>query len=64
MLKLQLLAGPRGCSGGKCPTIYGTDRGTIVVQGYIVTEPTDAQLGDGEALVEIPADLLKDLVLS
>jgi hypothetical protein len=47
------------CGGGSCPTVYRTNRGTLVVQGYRVT-PADAgiELPAGELLVEIPADLL------
>jgi hypothetical protein len=47
------------CGGGSCPTVYRTDRGTLVVQGYTVTA-TDANidLPVGEQLVEIPAELL------
>lgn len=48
---------------GDCPTLYETDRGTIVVQGYQVTDPEAlSQLRDvlpGEAFVEIPRELLK-----
>ncbi|AXI76875.1 hypothetical protein [Peterkaempfera bronchialis] len=47
---------------GNCPTLYATDRGTLVVQGYRVTDPgTVAQLRDllpGETAVEIPRELL------
>lgn len=47
------------CGSGTCPTVYRTDRGTVVVQGYAVAP---AQVGidlpAGEQLVEIPADLL------
>ncbi len=25
-----------GCYGGSCPTIYATDRGTVVVQGRLL----------------------------
>jgi hypothetical protein len=39
---------------GDCPTVYRTDLGTIGVQGYVVDRATP----DGEALVEIPAELL------
>ena len=47
------------CGGGSCPTVYRTNRGTLVVQGYPVA-PAEAgiDLPDGEFLVEIPADLL------
>ena len=47
------------CGTGTCPTVYRTDRGTLVVQGYTVT-PTNLgiEVPAGEQLVEIPADLL------
>jgi hypothetical protein len=49
-----------GCEGGTCPAIFATDRGTLVVQGAIVTDaPLDVPAG--EALVEIPVSLLKGL---
>jgi hypothetical protein len=51
-----------GCFDGTCPTIYDTDQGTVVVQGNLVDldrVTSDVTLGDGEALVEIPAELLK-----
>ncbi|TDD10458.1 hypothetical protein [Nonomuraea diastatica] len=48
---------------GQCPTLYETDRGTIVVQGDQVTDPEAlAQLRDvlpGETFVEIPRELLR-----
>jgi hypothetical protein len=46
-----------------CPTLYATDRGTYVVQGWTVTDPE--ALGDlrnvleGESCVEIPMELLR-----
>jgi hypothetical protein len=42
------------CKDGDCPTVYRTDRGTVGVQGYLI----DRAAPDGEALVEIPAELL------
>lgn len=42
------------CKDGDCPTVYRTNRGTIGVQGYLLDQATP----DGEALVEIPAELL------
>lgn len=48
---------------GQCPTLYETDRGTIVVQGDQVTDPEAlAQLRNvlpGETFVEIPKELLR-----
>jgi len=46
------------CANGSCPTVYRTDRGTIVVQGYAV--PVDFELPAGELAVEIPVDLLRE----
>lgn len=52
-------AGPRlvisRCGGGSCPTVYQTDRDTLLVQGYAVADTT---VPDGELLVEIPRELL------
>ena len=47
------------CGVGSCPTVYRTERGTYVIQGYAV-DGTRAgiDLPAGELLVEIPADLL------
>ncbi|GGK66891.1 hypothetical protein Sme01_10170 [Sphaerisporangium melleum] len=50
---------------GACPSLYETDRGTIVVQGLTVT---DAEAhGDlrhvlpGESAVEVPRELLMEI---
>jgi hypothetical protein len=50
------------CGHGECPTVYRTDRGTLVVQGYPF-EPADAgvTVPDGERMVEIPEELLTKL---
>lgn len=43
-----------------CPTIYKTDRGTFVVQGFIVDDPealATMNLPAGETAVEIPQAL-------
>lgn len=48
---------------GHCPTLYKTDRGTIVVQGYKVNDPEAMgdvrDLAENETLVEIPRELLR-----
>jgi hypothetical protein len=62
-MKLTKLA---GCSGGTCPAVFETDRGTIVVQGSKVTDPealAAIELPAYETLVEIPAELLASLKL-
>lgn len=54
---LELLA--TTCSSGTCPTIFRSDRGTILVQGYAVdAQQAGVTLAAGELLVEIPAELL------
>lgn len=49
--------------GGHSPTLYETDRGTIVVRGYAITDPqARADLGEvpaGELDIEIPRALLR-----
>jgi hypothetical protein len=61
-MRLTRLAG--GCEGGTCPTVYRTDRGTLVVQGTVVADPealSGVDLPAHETLVEVPADLLLSL---
>jgi hypothetical protein len=53
---MKVIAG--GCFDGTCPTIYATDRGTVVIQGQQIHD-SDVTLGAGEVLVEVPAELLK-----
>jgi hypothetical protein len=51
------------CSSNTCPTVYRSDKGTLVVQGYTVTaDRAGVNLPDGEMLVEIPAELLREAV--
>ena len=53
------------CGNGSCPTVYRTDRGTLVIQGYAVAgEQAGIDVPAGELLVEIPADLIKDAAAS
>jgi hypothetical protein len=62
-MKLELL---RGCSDGKtCPAVHRTDRGTVVIQGWAVTDPEalrELSLPAGELAVEIPADLVAEVL--
>lgn len=55
-MNLQRIAGE--CKGDDCPTLYETDRGTIIVQGERVEEQS-LRLADDEAAVEIPSSLLR-----
>jgi hypothetical protein len=57
-MKLTRIRG--ACRDDTCPTLYATDRGTFVVQGYVVND-TDVTLPEGEALVEVPPELLREV---
>lgn len=50
---------------GACPSLYETDRGTIVVQGLTLTD-SDAvadlrHVLEGESAVEVPRELLVEI---
>ena len=54
---LEVIAGV--CATGSCPTVYRTERGSLVIQGYDVSAAAaGVDLPEGESLVEIPLDLL------
>jgi hypothetical protein len=58
-VRLEPIAGPAGdCKSGDCPTIFRTERGTVAVQGYVVSHAAP----DGEAVVEVPVELLREAV--
>lgn len=60
-MKLTRIAGD--CPDGvTCPTVYASDRGTIVVQGYTVAaeDLREITLPEGENAVEIPLSLLEE----
>ncbi|MEV5407784.1 hypothetical protein AB0K60_02940 [Thermopolyspora sp. NPDC052614] len=50
---------------GACPSLYETDRGTVVVQGMRLTDPEALadlrHVLDGEVAVEVPRELLVDI---
>ena len=57
--KLSLEAVALSCASGTCQTVYRTNRGTFVVQGYQLSSvEAGVNLPEGEMLVEIPAELL------
>lgn len=60
-MKLTFVGSTSG--GGNCPSVYSTDRGTIVVQGMAVTDPETLaharSILGGEAFVEVPIELVK-----
>jgi hypothetical protein len=59
---MKLIQVASSCGGGvDCPTVHATDRGTVVVQGYVVDDAEvlgSLHLPDGEGAVEIPVSLL------
>jgi hypothetical protein len=62
-MRLRLLGSTS--EAGACPTLYETDRGTIVVQGLQLTDPEALadlrEVLDGESAVEVPRELLTDM---
>lgn len=53
-----------GCENRNCPAVYETDRGTLLVQGYVISDPQALKqigLPEGETAVEVPADLLRGI---
>lgn len=59
-MKLTLVDGGPCPDKVTCPAVYTTDNDTVVVQGYLITDPdtlTQMALGEGETAVEIPKHL-------
>jgi hypothetical protein len=57
IMRLTLVAGDPDSVPDNSPTLYKTDRGSWVVQGWVVSDPEAlAQLNvpEGETVVEIP----------
>lgn len=63
-MKLRLLG--KDSTPTNSPSLYATDQGSYVIQGWIVTDPAALAglvVGDDETLVEVPAVLLEYLAL-
>jgi hypothetical protein len=61
-VKLTFLGKDSGKSG--CPSLYSTDRGTIVVQGWRISDPetlAQMEIPDHETVLEVPAALFRHL---
>lgn len=57
MMRLTLVGKDPQSNPTGSPTVYRTDRGSWVVQGWVVTEPealAQMAIPDGETAVEIP----------
>jgi hypothetical protein len=49
------------CGSGSCPSIYRTNRGTLVIQGSAVPAgDVGLEIPAGEVILEIPADVLME----
>lgn len=56
-MQLTLVAGDPNSYPENSPTLYKTDRGSWVVQGWVVTDPdalSQLKVPEGETVVEIP----------
>lgn len=59
MARLRKIGGS-ACGNGPCPSVYETDNGTIVVQGFAVSSAeAGIEFPPGEAAVELPRDVLE-----
>jgi hypothetical protein len=61
-MKLALIAGDPDSVPENSPTLYKTDRGSWVVQGWVVTDPdalASLTLPEGETVVEIPDRMIQ-----
>jgi hypothetical protein len=48
------------CGSGGCPTVYTTDGGEVIVQGYLPESQLSREAPMGEGRVIIPLDLLRE----
>ncbi|GAA1590204.1 MULTISPECIES: hypothetical protein [Kribbella] len=61
-MKLTLVAGDPESAPKNSPTLYKTDRGSWVVQGWVVDDPdalATLNLPNGETAVEIPDRMIQ-----
>ncbi len=59
---LRWLSGDGSCKNGTCPTLWGTENGDYVVQGYMITAPerlAELNLPAGESAVVVPSEVLE-----
>ena len=61
-MKLTLVAGDPESRPDNSPTLYKTDQGSWVVQGWVVDDPealATLSVPDGETVVEIPDRMIQ-----
>jgi hypothetical protein len=57
-MRLRKLSG--SCEDNECPTVYVSDRGTLVIQGDQVVTADGLMLHSGEQAVEISVELVTE----
>ncbi|GGK09788.1 hypothetical protein GCM10010123_44640 [Pilimelia anulata] len=60
-MKIEFLGKDPDSFPEQCPSLYRTDRGSYLVQGWVVTDPealSAMRIPEGETVVEIPARLM------
>lgn len=63
-MKLTFIRKTKKSGDSNCPSLYRTDRGTFVVQGWRVTDPdalAQLEIPAHETVVEVPADVLAEI---
>lgn len=63
-MKLRFIRKTELSGDSNCPSLYRTDRGTFVVQGWRVNDPdalAQLDIPAHETVVEVPADVLAEI---
>lgn len=63
-MNLTFIRKTRLSGDSNCPSLYRTDRGTFVVQGWRVSDPealAQLDIPAHETVVEVPADVLAEI---
>lgn len=63
-MNLKIIYQGNGCAGGSCPTVYITETGSYVFQGYSVERNKIENIPDNESLIELPKDFLEGFLSS
>ncbi len=63
-MNLTFIRKTRLSGDSNCPSLYRTDRGTFVVQGWRVSDPealSQLDIPAHETVVDVPADVLAEI---
>jgi hypothetical protein len=60
---MKIIRTHRSCPDNTCPTVHVTDRGTVIVQGYLLDDEARAAMSFpvGEDAVEMPFEVAAKL---